>query len=127
MSDTMLRITGVRVVRTRPRDPLPPYEPAPGSWSTGHVEVANPVSLYPEYKPMRSLFMPDPGGVDSFQVEVATDQGVTGYGCRRPGRRPHRRRPPDASCCWARTRSTGSGSGTCCGAPPCTTAAPGWW
>lgn len=85
MSDTMLRITGVRVVRTRPRDPLPPYEPAPGSWSTGDVEVANPVSLYPEYKPMRSLFMPDPGGVDSFWVEIATDQGVTGYGSGGPG------------------------------------------
>ena len=88
MSDTMFRITGVRVVRTRPRDPLPHYEPAPGSWSTGHVEVANPVSLYPRYKPMRSLFMPDPGGVDSFWVEVETDRGVTGYGSGGPGGGP---------------------------------------
>ena len=88
MSDTMLRITAVRVVRTRPRDPLPHYEPAAGSWSTGHVEVANPVSVYPEYKPMRSLFMPDPGGVDSFWVEIATDQGVSGYGSGGPGGGP---------------------------------------
>ena len=88
MSDTMLRITGVRVVRTRPRDPLPHYEPASGSWSTGHVEVANPVSVYPKYKPMRSLFMPDAGGIDSFWVEIATDQGVTGYGSGGPGGGP---------------------------------------
>ena len=88
MSDTMLRITSVRVVRTRPREPLPSYEPAPDSWSTGHVEVANPVSLYPKYKPMRSLFMPDPGGVDGFWVEIGTDRGVTGYGSGGPGGGP---------------------------------------
>ena len=88
MSDTMLRITSVRVVRTRPRNPLPNYEPAPGSWSTGNVEVANPVSLYPKYKPMRSLFMPDAGGVDSFWVEIGTDRGVAGYGSGGPGGGP---------------------------------------
>ena len=88
MSDTVLRITSVRVVRTRPRDPLPSYEPEPGSWSTGHVEVANPVSAYPKYKPMRSLFMPDPGGVDGFWVEIGTDRGVTGYGSGGPGGGP---------------------------------------
>ena len=37
---------------------------------------------------MRSLFMPDPGGVDSFWVEIATDQGVTGYGSGGPGGGP---------------------------------------
>ncbi|HET6216799.1 MAG TPA: hypothetical protein VFE27_07240 [Acidobacteriaceae bacterium] len=37
-----LKITGVRVVRTRPRHPVPSYTPAPGSWSTGGVEVAMP-------------------------------------------------------------------------------------
>jgi L-rhamnonate dehydratase len=88
MSDTMLRITSVRVVRTRPRNPLPNYEPAPGSWSTGNVEVANPVSAYPKYKPMRSLFMPDAGGVDSFWVEIGTDRGVAGYGSGGPGGGP---------------------------------------
>ena len=88
MSDTMLRITSVRVVRTRPRNPLPHYEAAPGSWSTGNVEVANPVSLYPKYKPMRSLFMPDAGGVDSFWVEIGTDRGVAGYGSGGPGGGP---------------------------------------
>jgi L-rhamnonate dehydratase len=56
-----LKITGVRIVRTRPRRPTPSYTPAPGSWSTGGVEVANPMSIYPEYKATRSLWNRDPG------------------------------------------------------------------
>ncbi len=57
-----LKITGVRLVRVRPRRPLPRYEPAPGSWSTRGVEVAGPMSVYPKYKARRALFMPEPGG-----------------------------------------------------------------
>jgi L-rhamnonate dehydratase len=75
-----LKITGVRLVRTRPRRPVPSYQPAPGSWSTGGVEVANPMSIYPEYKAMRSLFQPDPGKLGAFTVEIATDKGLKGYG-----------------------------------------------
>ena len=75
-----LKITGVRLVRTRPRHPLPQYEPAAGSWSTRGVEVANPMSIYPKYKPMRSLFMPDPGPINGFTVEISTDKGIRGYG-----------------------------------------------
>ncbi len=75
-----MKITGVRLVRTRPRRPVPSYQPAPGSWSTGGVEVANPMSLYPEYKARRSLFMPDPGKLGGFTVEIATDKGLKGYG-----------------------------------------------
>lgn len=75
-----LKITSVRLVRTRPRKPLPTYTPAAGSWSTGGVEVANPMSIYPEYKPMRSLFQPDPGKIGGFTVEIATDKGIKGYG-----------------------------------------------
>ena len=45
-----LKITGVRLVRTRPKHPVPTYTPAPGSWSTQGVEVANPMSIYPQYK-----------------------------------------------------------------------------
>jgi hypothetical protein len=78
--DGDLKITSVRIVRTRPRRPLPSYTPTPGSWSTGDVEVANPVSVYPKYKATRSLFQPDPGGVSSFTVEIGTDQGLKGYG-----------------------------------------------
>ena len=86
--ETDLKITSVRVVKVRPKRPVPRYEPAPGSWSTGRVEVANPVSIYPEYKPMRSLFMPDPGGVSSFWVEIGTNKGLTGLGRGGPGGGP---------------------------------------
>jgi L-rhamnonate dehydratase len=80
-----LKITGVRIVDTKPRRPVPAYKPAAGSWSTGGVEVANPMSIYPEYKATRSLFQPDPGKVPSVTVEVATDKGIKGYGSGGPG------------------------------------------
>src|SRR6202051_1681104 len=60
--------------------PLPSYPPAPGSWSTGGVEVANPMSIYSEYKATRSLWNPDPGKFDGFTVEISTDKGLKGYG-----------------------------------------------
>jgi L-rhamnonate dehydratase len=75
-----LKITGVRLVRTRPRKPAPAFAPSPGSWSTQNVEVANPMSVYPEYKATRSLFFPDPGKMPGFTVEIATDKGIRGYG-----------------------------------------------
>ena len=59
-----MKITGVRVVSPKPKRPLPSYRPAPGSWSTGGVEVANPMSIYPKYKPQRSLFMADNLGLN---------------------------------------------------------------
>ena len=78
-----LKITGVRMVHPRPRRPLPTYKPTPGSWSTGNVEVANPMSIYPEYKARRSLFMaPDLG---PSAVEITTDKGVRGIGYGGPG------------------------------------------
>ena len=80
-----LKITGVRIVQTRPRRPVPSYTPAPGSWSTNQVEVANPMSIYPEYKATRSLFQPDPGKVPSVTVEISTDKGIKGYGSGGPG------------------------------------------
>src|SRR5215472_16141296 len=75
-----LKITGVRIVRARPKRPVPSYTPAAGSWSTGGVEVANPMSIYSDYKPMRSLWNPDPGKFEGFTVEIATDKGLNGYG-----------------------------------------------
>ena len=83
-----LKITGVRIVETRPKRPIPSYTPAPGSWSTGGVEVANPMSIYPEYKPQRSLWNPDPGKLGTFTVEVSTDKGVKGYGSGGAGGAP---------------------------------------
>src|SRR5689334_18078609 len=75
-----LKITGVRLVKTRPKHPAPAYKPAAGSWSTQGVEVANPMSIYPRYKPTRSLWFPDPGKLGGFTVEISTDKGVKGYG-----------------------------------------------
>src|SRR2546429_1741202 len=73
-----LKITSIRMVRPKPKRPVPSYTPAPGSWSTGGVEVANPMSIYPKYKPKRSLFMADDLGPNA--VEIATDKGVKGIG-----------------------------------------------
>lgn len=75
-----LKITGVRLVRTRPKRPLPAYQPAPGSWSTQGVEVASPMSIYPKYKARRALYFPDPGQLEGFTVEISTDKGLKGYG-----------------------------------------------
>jgi L-rhamnonate dehydratase len=75
-----LKISGVRLVATKPRKPAPAYTPSPGSWSTGGVEVANPMSVYPEYKPQRSLFMASDPAMGGFTVEITTDKGVKGYG-----------------------------------------------
>src|ERR1051325_9352688 len=83
-----LKITNIKLVRTRLKKPLPAYTPSAGSWSTGGVEVANPMSIYPEYKAMRSLFMADPGKVPSITVEISTDKGITGYGNGGPGGGP---------------------------------------
>lgn len=75
-----MKITSVRLVQIRPRRPVPAYTPAPGSWGTQSVEVANPMSIYPRYKATRSLFFSDPGKVPGFTVEIATDKGLKGYG-----------------------------------------------
>ena len=80
-----LKITGVRLVQTKAKRPVPSYMPAPGSWSTGGVEVANPMSIYEEYKAQRSLFQPDPGKLPGFTVEISTDKGIKGYGSGGPG------------------------------------------
>lgn len=75
-----LKITSVKIVKTRERLYRPTYKPSPGAWSTQGVEVANPMSIYPKYKAERSLFNPDPGKLDDFTVEITTDKGIKGYG-----------------------------------------------
>ena len=81
-----LKITGIRLVQTKPKRPYPDYKPDPNSWSTQGVEVSAPLNIYPEYKPTRSLFAAK--GVQSFTVEVTTDKGITGYGDGGPGGGP---------------------------------------
>ena len=78
-----LKITKVRAVRPRPKRPIPSYKPSPGSWSTGSVEVANPMSIYPKYKRQRSLFMA--GDLGPSAVEITTDKGIKGIGFGGPG------------------------------------------
>ncbi len=78
-----LKITSVRMVRPKAKRPLPQYSPAPGSWSTGGSEVANPMSIYPKYKAQRSLFMANDLGPDA--VEISTDKGIKGIGFGGPG------------------------------------------
>jgi len=80
-----LKITGIRLVEVKPRKPYPAFTPAAGSWSVDKVEVANPMSIYPEFKARRALFFADPGKVPSFTVEITTDKGITGYGGGGPG------------------------------------------
>src|SRR3954467_14180346 len=58
-----LKITGVRIVQTRPKRPVPSYTPAPASRSTRGVEVANPRAIDPEYKAARSLWNPELTGL----------------------------------------------------------------
>ncbi|MCC6540430.1 MAG: L-rhamnonate dehydratase [Bryobacterales bacterium] len=78
-----LKITDIKIVRTRPKKPYPAFTPSAGAWSTQGVEVANPVSIYPEFKPRRELFAAT--NVPSFTVEVTTDKGIQGYGNGGPG------------------------------------------
>ncbi len=78
-----LEITDIKLVRTRPKKQYPKYTPSAGSWSTQGVEVANPVSIYPEFKPRRELFAAT--DVPGFTVEVTTNKGIKGYGNGGPG------------------------------------------
>ncbi|MES1262245.1 MAG: enolase C-terminal domain-like protein [Acidobacteriota bacterium] len=75
-----LKITSVRLARPQAKRPLPAFTPSATAWSTNGVEVASPMSVYPDYKATRSLFMPDPGKMPGFTVEIATDKGIRGYG-----------------------------------------------
>ncbi len=75
-----LKITSVRIVTPKPKRPLPAFTPAPTAWSTQGVEVASPMSVYPDYKSTRSLFMPDANKMPTFFVEITTDKGIKGFG-----------------------------------------------
>jgi L-rhamnonate dehydratase len=78
-----LTITKVRAVRLVPNRPLPVYRQTPGTWNTTEVEIANPLSIYPRFKPRRSLFYAEDLGPDTVMVE--TNKGITGFGYGGPG------------------------------------------
>ena len=78
-----LKITNIRAVRLVPTRPLPKYEQTPGTWNTTEVEIANPLSIYPRFKPRRSLFYAEDLGPDTVMVE--TNKGIIGFGYGGPG------------------------------------------
>jgi len=78
-----LKIAAIRAVNLEPIKPLPKYQPSAGYWNTTEVEIANPLSIYPRFKPRRSLFYADDLGPITVMVE--TDKGITGYGYGGPG------------------------------------------
>ncbi len=47
-----------------------------GGWQT-HALIANPMSVYPKYAKLRSLWMGP--GQDPYAIEIFTDEGVTGF------------------------------------------------
>lgn len=75
-----LKITGIKLKTARNRLGDWKFKPAPGAWSTQDVEVASPMSIYPKYKATRSLFNPDAGKIEDFEVQIETDKGITGVG-----------------------------------------------
>jgi len=81
---SMLRITEVKMVRTRRKKPWPEYEPSEGAWSVNKAEIANPMSIYPKYKANRSLFMVD-DLLGPPTVQIITDKGISGFGNGGPG------------------------------------------
>src|SRR5262245_8165764 len=78
-----LKITAIRPVTLEPLRPPPKYQAAAGAWNTTDVEIANPLSIYPRFKPRRSLFYADDLG--PLTVAVETNKGITGYGYGGPG------------------------------------------
>src|SRR5262245_12340833 len=54
-----LKITAIRPVTLEPLRPPLKYQPTAGYWNTTDVEIANPLSIYPRFKPRRSLFYAD--------------------------------------------------------------------
>ena len=78
-----LKITSIRTVRLVPKRSPPKCEPAAGSWNTPEIEIANPLSVYPRFKPRRSLFYAEDLAPNTVMVE--TDKGITRFGYGGPG------------------------------------------
>jgi L-rhamnonate dehydratase len=70
-----MRITDVTVTQVKPD------EEKPKSWLSESV-VANPMSIYPEYKARRSSWGAKWG--PELLVQITTDDGITGIGCAVP-------------------------------------------
>ncbi|MGQ0637054.1 MAG: hypothetical protein ACT4QC_20790, partial [Planctomycetaceae bacterium] len=77
-----LKIERVRMIESKLKRPVPAFEPAPGSFSA-NSEVASPMSIYPRYKPRRTLFWAD--NLGPTVVQITTDKGISGIGYGGPG------------------------------------------
>ena len=116
-----LKITAIRPVTLEPKRPLPKYQPTAGSWNTTDVEIANPLSIYPRFKPRRSLFYADDLG--PLTVDGRNGQGDHGLWLRRAGRGVRRRAASAQAAGRRGSVRRSSGCGTSCGAARSTTAA----
>ncbi|MGQ0636845.1 MAG: hypothetical protein ACT4QC_19730, partial [Planctomycetaceae bacterium] len=79
-----LKIERVRMIEPKLKRPVPAFEPAPGSFTARDSEVASPMSIYPRYKPRRTLFRADES-LGPTVVQITTDKGVSGIGYGGPG------------------------------------------
>ncbi len=78
-----LKITGVRLVRTRRARPLEPYTAPPDANFGFGSEPATPMTMYRDYM-AKGLSI----GAGGFTVEISTDKGVKGYGYGGPAGGP---------------------------------------
>jgi len=65
-----LKTTAIRAARLIPERPPPAYRPTPGSWDPTDAEVANPLSIYPRFKPRRSRSYADDLGPEAVVAET---------------------------------------------------------
>ena len=117
-----LKITSIRAVRLVPTRPLPEYTQTPGTWNTTEVEIANPLSIYPRFKPRRSLFYAEDLGPDTVMVE--TNKGITDSATA-DRVRPSWSIAISRSCWWEKIHSSSNAYGTSCGEGRSTTAGRG--
>jgi hypothetical protein len=113
-----LKITSIRAVRLVPTQPLPKYEQTPGTWNTTEVEIANPLSIYPKFKPGARCSTPR---ISTDTVMVETNKGSPDF-------------TADRAALWSSTSSrnfagkihfSSNAYGTSCGEERCITAEKG--
>jgi len=81
-----LKITGVRLVNVKPRQAPAPYRTTHEPWAGKDIPTSRPLDLYFKGQPsgIGAMEVFDPSRIifpaDGFNVEIATDKGVTGIG-----------------------------------------------
>jgi L-rhamnonate dehydratase len=77
-----MKITGLRALKLNRPPHTPATPPSRRSWWQD-AEVANPVSVFPRFKPHRNLWLP---AFEETWVEVTLEDGTTGLGMTHHGR-----------------------------------------